>query len=134
MKYLKFTLFMFVVCLIMSYTNTQAREVLGVSGFEVKAYRSETSLGEYRTKKEDFTTHTYENVGTVKLYDSGEYTNIMVKVCNKAGKCTKYKEFSTGQKQTYNEDGITIKGQYTLKFKNPKFTAYKLSHSGVWTY
>ncbi len=134
MKYLKFTLFMFVVCLIMSYTNTQAREVLGVSGFEVKAYRSETSLGEYRTKKEDFTTHTYENVGTVKLYDSGEYTNIMVKVCNKAGKCTKYKEFSTGQKQTYNENGITIKGQYTLKFKNPKFTAYKLSHSGVWTY
>ena len=134
MKYLKFTLFMFVVCLIMSYTNTQAREVLGVSGFEVKAYRSETSLGEYRTKKEDFTTHTYENVGTVKLYDSGEYTNIMVKVCNKAGKCTKYKEFSTGQKQTYNEDGITIKGQYTLKFKNPKFTAYRLSHSGVWTY
>ena len=125
---------MFVVCLIMSYTNTQAREVLGVSGFEVKAYRSETSLGEYRTKKEDFTTHTYENVGTVKLYDSGEYTNIMVKVCNKAGKCTKYKEFSTGQKQTYNENGITIKGQYTLKFKNPKFTAYKLSHSGVWTY
>ena len=121
MKYLKFTLFMFVVCLIMSYTNTQAREVLGV-------------LGEYRTKKEDFTTHTYENVGTVKLYDSGEYTNIMVKVCNKAGKCTKYKEFSTGQKQTYNENGITIKGQYTLKFKNPKFTAYKLSHSGVWTY
>lgn len=134
MKYLKFTLFMFVVCLIMSYTNTQAREVLGVSGFKVKAYRSETSLGEYRTKKEDFTTHTYENVGTVKLYDSGEYTNIMVKVCNKAGKCTKYKEFSTGQKQTYNENGITIKGQYTLKFKNPKFTAYKLSHSGVWTY
>lgn len=134
MKYLKFTLFMFVVCLIMSYTNTQAREVLGVSGFEVKAYRSETSLGEYRTKKEDFTTHTYENVGTVKLYDSGEYTNIMVKVCNKAGKCTKYEEFSTGQKHTYNEDGITIKGQYTLKFKNPKFTAYKLSHSGVWTY
>lgn len=134
MKYLKFTLFMFVVCLIMSYTNTQAREVLGVSGFEVKAYRSETSLGEYRTKKEDFTTHTYENVGTVKLYDSGEYTNIMVKVCNKAGKCTKYKEFSTGQKQTYNENGITIKGQYTLKFKNPKFTAYRLSHSGVWTY
>ena len=134
MKYLKFTLFMFVVCLIMSYTNIQAREVLGVSGFKVKAYRSETSLGEYRTKKEDFTTHTYENVGTVKLYDSGEYTNIMVKVCNKAGKCTKYKEFSTGQKQTYNENGITIKGQYTLKFKNPKFTAYKLSHSGVWTY
>ena len=134
MKYLKFTLFMFVVCLIMSYTNTQAREVLGVSGFEVKAYGLETSLGEYRTKKEDFTTHTYENVGTVKLYDSGEYTNIMVKVCNKAGKCTKYKEFSTGQKQTYNEDGITIKGQYTLKFKNPKFTAYRLSHSGVWTY
>ncbi len=134
MKYLKFTLFMFVVCLIMSYTNTQAREVLGVSGFKVKAYRSETSLGEYRTKKEDFTTHTYENVGTVKLYDSGEYTNIMVKVCNKAGKCTKYKEFSTGQKQTYNENGITIKGQYTLKFKNPKFTAYRLSHSGVWTY
>lgn len=134
MKYLKFTLFMFVVCLIMSYTNTQAREVLGVSGFKVKAYRSETSLGEYRTKKEDFTTHTYENVGTVKLYDSGEYTNIMVKVCNKAGKCTKYEEFSTGQKHTYNEDGITIKGQYTLKFKNPKFTAYKLSHSGVWTY
>ena len=134
MKYLKFTLFMFVVCLIMSYTNTQAREVLGVSGFEVKAYRSETSLGEYRTKKEDFTTHTYENVGTVKLYDSGEYTNIMVKVCNKAGKCTKYEEFSTGQKHTYNEDGITIKGQYTLKFKNPKFTAYSLSHSGVWTY
>lgn len=134
MKYLKFTLFMFVVCLIMSYTNTQAREVLGVSGFEVKAYRSETSLGEYRTKKEDFTTHTYENVGTVKLYDSGEYTNIMVKVCNKAGKCTKYEEFSTGQKHTYNEDGITIKGQYTLKFKNPKFTAYRLSHSGVWTY
>ena len=134
MKYLKFTLFMFVVCLIMSYTNTQAREVLGVSGFKVKAYRSETSLGEYRTKKEDFTTHTYENVGTVKLYDSGEYTNIKVKVCNKAGKCTKYKEFSTGQKQTYNENGITIKGQYTLKFKNPKFTAYKLSHSGVWTY
>lgn len=134
MKYLKFTLFMFVVCLIMSYTNTQAREVLEVSGFEVKAYRSETSLGEYRTKKEAFTTHTYENVGTVKLYDSGEYTNIMVKVCNKAGKCTKYKEFSTGQKQTYNENGITIKGQYTLKFKNPKFTAYKLSHSGVWTY
>ena len=125
---------MFAVCLIMSYTNTQAREVLGVSGFEVKAYRSETSLGEYRTKKEDFTTHTYENVGTVKLYDSGEYTNIMVKVCNKAGKCTKYKEFSTGQKQTYNENGITIKGQYTLKFKNSKFTAYKLSHSGVWTY
>ena len=125
---------MFAVCLIMSYTNIQAREVLGVSGFKVKAYRSETSLGEYRTKKEDFTTHTYENVGTVKLYDSGEYTNIMVKVCNKAGKCTKYKEFSTGQKQTYNEDGITIKGQYTLKFKNPKFTAYKLSHSGVWTY
>lgn len=118
----------------MSYTNIQAREVLGVSGFEVKAYRSETSLGEYRTKKEAFTTHTYENVGTVKLYDSGEYTNIMVKVCNKAGKCTKYKEFSTGQKQTYNENGITIKGQYTLKFKNPKFTAYKLSHSGVWTY
>ena len=134
MKYLKFKLFMFVVCLIMSYTNTQAREVLGVSGFKVKAYRSETSLGEYRTKKEDFTTHTYENVGTVKLYDSGEYTNIMVKVCNKAGKCTKYKEFSTGQKQTYNENGITIKGQYTLKFKNPKFTAYRLSHSGVWTY
>ena len=134
MKYLKFTLFMFVVCLIMSYTNTQAREVLGVSGFEVKAYRSETRLGEYRTKKEDFTTHTYENVGTVKLYDSGEYTNIMVKVCNKAGKCTKYEEFSTGQKHTYNEDGITIKGQYTLKFKNPKFTAYRLSHSGVWTY
>ena len=134
MKYLKFTLFMFVVCLIMSYTNTQAREVLGVSGFEVKAYRSETSLGEYRTKKEDFTTHTYENVGTVKLYDSGEYTNIMVKVCNKAGKCTKYEEFSTGQKHTYNEDVITIKGQYTLKFKNPKFTAYRLSHSGVWTY
>lgn len=134
MKYLKFTLFMFAVCLIMSYTNIQAREVLGVSGFKVKAYRSETSLGEYRTKKEDFTTHTYENVGTVKLYDSGEYTNIMVKVCNKAGKCTKYKEFSTGQKQTYNENGITIKGQYTLKFKNPKFTAYKLSHSGVWTY
>ena len=134
MKYLKFTLFMFVVCLIMSYTNTQAREVLGVSGFEVKAYRSETSLGEYRTKKEDFTTHTYENVGTVKLYDSGEYTNIMVKVCNKAVKCTKYEEFSTGQKHTYNEDGITIKGQYTLKFKNPKFTAYRLSHSGVWTY
>ena len=134
MKYLKFTLFMFVVCLIMSYTNTQAREVLGVSGFEVKAYRSETSLGEYRTKKEDFTTHTYENVGTVKLYDSGEYTNIMVKVCNKAGKCTKYEEFSTGQKHTYNEDGITIKGLYTLKFKNPKFTAYRLSHSGVWTY
>ena len=134
MKYLKFTLFMIVVCLIMSYTNTQAREVLGVSGFEVKAYRSETSLGEYRTKKEDFTTHTYENVGTVKLYDSGEYTNIMVKVCNKAGKCTKYEEFSTGQKHTYNEDGITIKGQYTLKFKNPKFTAYRLSHSGVWTY
>lgn len=134
MKYLKFTLFMFVVCLIMSYTNTQAREVLGVSGFKVKAYRSETSLGEYRTKKEDFTTHTYENVGTVKLYDSGEYTNIMVKVCNKAGKCTKYEEFSTGQKHTYNEDGITIKGQYTLKFKNPKFTAYRLSHSGVWTY
>ena len=134
MKYLKFTLFMFVVCLIMSYTNTQAREFLGVSGFEVKAYRSETSLGEYRTKKEDFTTHTYENVGTVKLYDSGEYTNIMVKVCNKAGKCTKYEEFSTGQKHTYNEDGITIKGQYTLKFKNPKFTAYRLSHSGVWTY
>lgn len=134
MKYLKFTLFMFVVCLIMSYTNTQAREVLGVSGFEVKAYRSETSLGEYRTKKEDFTTHTYENVGTVKLYDSGEYTNIMVRVCNKAGKCTKYEEFSTGQKHTYNEDGITIKGQYTLKFKNPKFTAYRLSHSGVWTY
>ena len=134
MKYLKFTLFMFVVCLIMSYTNTQAREVLGVSGFEVKAYRSETSLGEYRTKKEDFTTHTYENVGTVKLYDSGEYTNIMVKVCNKAGKCTKYKEFSTGQKQTYNEDGITIKGEYTLKFKNPKFIAYRLSHSGVLTY
>ena len=134
MKYLKFTLFMFVVCLIMSYTNTQAREVLGVSGFKVKAYRSETSLGEYRTKKEDFTTHTYENVGTVKLYDSGEYTNIMVKVCNKTGKCTKYKEFSTGQKQTYNENGITIKGQYTLKFKNPKFTAYRLSHSGVWTY
>lgn len=134
MKYLKFTLFMFVVCLIMSYTNTQAREVLGLSGFEVKAYRSETSLGEYRTKKEDFTTHTYENVGTVKLYDSGEYTNIMVKVCNKAGKCTKYEEFSTGQKHTYNEDGITIKGQYTLKFKNPKFTAYRLSHSGVWTY
>ena len=134
MKYLKFTLFMFVVCLIMSYTNTQAREVLVVSGFEVKAYRSETSLGEYRTKKEDFTTHTYENVGTVKLYDSGEYTNIMVKVCNKAGKCTKYEEFSTGQKHTYNEDGITIKGQYTLKFKNPKFTAYRLSHSGVWTY
>lgn len=134
MKYLKITLFMFVVCLIMSYTNTQAREVLGVSGFKVKAYRSETSLGEYRTKKEDFTTHTYENVGTVKLYDSGEYTNIMVKVCNKAGKCTKYKEFSTGQKQTYNENGITIKGQYTLKFKNPKFTAYRLSHSGVWTY
>lgn len=125
---------MFAVCLIMSYTNIQAREVLGVSGFKVKAYRSETSLGEYRTKKEDFTTHTYENVGTVKLYDSGEYTNIMVKVCNKAGKCTKYKEFSTGQKQTYNENGITIKGQYTLKFKNPKFTAYKLSHSGVWTY
>lgn len=30
MKYLKFTLFMFVVCLIMSYTNIQAREVLGV--------------------------------------------------------------------------------------------------------
>lgn len=125
---------MFAVCLIMSYTNIQAREVLGVSGFKVKAYRSETSLGEYRTKKEDFTTHTYENVGTVKLYDSGKYTNIMVKVCNKAGKCTKYKEFSTGQKQTYNENGITIKGQYTLKFKNPKFTAYKLSHSGVWTY
>ena len=125
---------MFAVCLIMSYTNIQAREVLGVSGFKVKAYRSETSLGEYRTKKEDFTTHTYENVGTVKLYDSGEYTNIMVKVCNKAGKCTKYKEFSTGQKQTYNENGITIKGQYTLKFKNSKFTAYKLSHSGVWTY
>ena len=125
---------MFAVCLFMSYTNIQAREVLGVSGFKVKAYRSETSLGEYRTKKEDFTTHTYENVGTVKLYDSGEYTNIMVKVCNKAGKCTKYKEFSTGQKQTYNENGITIKGQYTLKFKNPKFTAYKLSHSGVWTY
>lgn len=125
---------MFAVCLIMSYTNIQAREVLGVSGFKVKAYRSETSLGEYRTKKEDFTTHTYENVGTVKLYDSGEYTNIMVKVCNKAGKCTKYKEFSTGQKQTYNENGITIKGQYTLKFKNPKFIAYKLSHSGVWTY
>lgn len=134
MKYLKFTLFMFVVCLIMSYTNTQAREVLGVSGFEVKAYRSETSLGEYRTKKEDFTTHTYENIGTVKLYDTGEYTNIMVKVCNKAGKCTKYEEFSTGQKQTYSEDEITIKGQYTLKFKNPKFTAYRLSHSGVWTY
>ena len=125
---------MFAVCLIMSYTNIQAREVLGVSGFKVKAYRSETSLGEYRTKKEDFTTHTYQNVGTVKLYDSGEYTNIMVKVCNKAGKCTKYKEFSTGQKQTYNENGITIKGQYTLKFKNPKFIAYRLSHSGVWTY
>lgn len=134
MKYLKFTLFMFVVCLIMSYTNTQAREVLGVSGFKVKAYRSETSLGEYRTKKEDFTTHTYENVGTVKLYDSGEYTNIMVKVCNKVVKCTKYKEFSTNKKLTYSEDAIVLKGQYTLKFKNPKFTAYKLSHSGVWTY
>ena len=92
MKYLKFTLFMFVVCLIMSYTNTQAREVLGV-----KAYGLETSLGEYRTKKEDFTTHTYENVGTVKLYGSGEYTNILVKICNKAGKCTKYKEFSTNK-------------------------------------
>ena len=134
MKYLKFTLFMFVVCLIMSYTNTQAREVLGVSGFEVKAYGLETSLGEYRTKKEDFTTHTYENVGTVKLYGSGEYTNIMVKVCNKAGKCTKYKEFSTNKKLTYSEDAIVLKGQYTLKFKNPKFTAYRLSHSGVWTY
>lgn len=134
MKYLKFTLFMFVVCLIMSYTNTQAREVLGVSGFTVKAYKGETSLGEYRTKKEEFTTHTYENVGTVKLYGSGEYTNILVKICNKAGKCTKYKEFSTSQKETYSEAEITLKGQYTLKFKNPSFTAYRLSHSGVWTY
>lgn len=93
MKYLKFTLFMFVVCLIMSYTNTQAREVLGVSGFEVKAYGLETSLGEYRTKKEDFTTHTYENVGTVKLYGSGEYTNILVKICNKAANAQNIKNF-----------------------------------------
>lgn len=134
MKYLKFTLFMFAVCLMMSYTNTQAREVLGVSGIKVKAYQLETSLENYRTKKEDFTTHTYENVGTVKLYGSGEYTNILVKICNKAGKCTKYKEFSTNQKQTYSETEATLKGQYTLKFKNPNFTAYRLSHSGVWTY
>ena len=35
------------------------------------------------------------------MYDSGEYTNIMVKVCNKAGKCTKYKEFSTNKEKTF---------------------------------
>ncbi len=134
MKYLKFTLFMFIVCLMMSYANMNAREVTGVSGFEIKAYQIETSLGDYVTKSENFTNHTYQNIGTVKLYGSGEYTNVLVKICNNNGKCTKYKEFTTNQKQNYDESEASLKGKYTLKFKNPKFTAYRLSHSGVWTY
>ena len=40
---------MFVVCLFMSYTPTDA---LGVVGLEIKAYKGETSLGTYKTKKE----------------------------------------------------------------------------------
>lgn len=134
MKYLKFTLFMFMICLVLSNTNTKAYDVTGVTGLKIKAYQTETSLGSYKTKKENFTTHTYENVGTVKLYADGEYTNIQVKVCNKSGKCTNYKEFSTGQAQTFSEINASLEGEYTLKFKNPKFTAYRLSHSGVWTY
>ena len=51
-----------------------------------------------------------------------------------SGKCTKYKEFTTNQKQNYDESEASLKGKYTLKFKNPKFTAYRLSHSGVWAY
>ena len=82
MKYLKFTLFMFVVCLFMSYTPTDA---LGVVGLEIKAYKGETSLGTYKTKKEDFTVQKYTNTGTVKLYGDGDYTNIMVKICKKGG-------------------------------------------------
>lgn len=131
MKYLKFTLFMFVVCLFMSYTPTDA---LGVVGLEIKAYKGETSFGTYKTKKEDFTVQKYTNTGTVKLYGDGDYTNIMVKICKKGGSCTAYKELSTGKTATFDQDLVILNGSYTVKYKNPKFTAYKLSHSGNWTY
>lgn len=134
MKYLKFTLFMFAVCLMMSYLPAKARDVAMVSELKVKAYQVETKLGWYKTKTEDFTTHTYQNSGSVKLYGNGDYSNILVKICNDKSYCTAYKEFKTLQKQTYNESKASLKGKYTLKFKNPNFIAYRLSHAGVWVY
>lgn len=133
MKYFKLTLLMFGVCLFMSYLPVDAGS-LGVVGLEIKAYSAETSLGTYRTKTEDFTVQKYYNTGAVKLYGDGDYTNIKVKICKKGGSCTAYKELSTDKTATFDQNSVILNGSYTVKYKNPKFTAYKLSHSGSWTY
>ena len=133
MKYLKITIIMFALCLFLSYAPTEAQEILGISNIEVKAYKGETSLGKYKTKT-SISKQTYENVGTVKLYGSGGYTDININICNKGGRCTGYYTFTTDQKRTYEGNNFTAVGDYTLKFKNPSFTIYKLSHCGIWTY
>ncbi len=133
MKYFKLTFVMFVICLVMSYSSIDAGST-GIAGLEIKAYKGETSLGVYKTKTDDFTVQKYYNTGTVKLYGSGGYTNINVKICKKGGSCTAYKELSTGKTATFDQNSVILSGSYTVKYKNPKFTAYKLSHSGNWTY
>ena len=134
MKYFKFTFLMFAVCLVMSYVSTNAKEIYGIANFVVKAYKLETNYGKYRTKTDAISEQTYENVGTVRLYSDGGYVDINVNLCRKDGKCSGYRTFSTDHKETYTSNNFVLKGDYTLKFKNPNSTACRVSHSGIWTY
>lgn len=137
-KYLTITGSLFTLCLICSVANLKASDQYSIVGFEIKAYGATTSLGTELTRSANLTpTHKYTNTQTYKLYGNSEDTNIKVRIHKNSGdKNSRWLEYSKGQTQKYddskNEADINIPGKYTVYYKNPSFTAYKLSHTGVW--
>lgn len=135
-KYIFAVVSLFLIATIFSVNSVKA-EILGVVGVEVKAYSLTTNLGTNVDRTNNFTpVHKYSSTGTVKLYGSGEHTSIQVRVHKNSGtKNTVWKTFNDGDEELYDEDAeMNVAGNYTLYFKNPSFTAYKLSHSGIWRY
>ncbi len=137
-KYLAITGILFSLCVLCSVVDLKASDQHSIVGWTIKAYGGTTSLGTEVERTANLTpTHKYTNVQTYKLYGNSEETNIKVRIHKVSGsKNSRWLEYSKGQTKKYddskNEADVNVPGKYTVYYKNPSFTAYKLSHTGVW--